>query len=139
MAKWRDSLERRFKEWRRLEYAVEDTLAGRRVLRVSGPRTPRLTTPVSVAVKQAELGAVEEKFGAGLACFCLGELTGEERTAFLKAWHDRLESGATVVLADRRGEGCETPDQLRDLLTPHARILNVEVGPTFWWARYERA
>ncbi|NBD27063.1 hypothetical protein [Paenibacillus glycinis] len=139
MARWRDSLEKRFAEWRRLEYEVEDTLAGRRVLRVAGPRTPRLTTPVSVAVKQAELNAVEEKFQAGLACFCLGELSGEERRAFLRLWHERLESGATVVLADRRGEGCETPAQLRDLFTPHAKALNVQVGPTFWWVRYERA
>ncbi|QHW32010.1 hypothetical protein GZH47_15120 [Paenibacillus rhizovicinus] len=139
MAKWRDSLERRFTEWRLLEDAVEDTLAGRRVLRVAGPRAPRLKTPVSVAVRQAELGAVEEKFKAGLACFCLGELTGEERMTFLNAWHARLESGATVVLADRRGEGCETPAQLRDLFTPHAKALNVQVGPTFWWVRYERA
>ncbi|MBO7748604.1 hypothetical protein I8J29_30950 [Paenibacillus sp. MWE-103] len=139
MAKWRDSLERRFMEWRRLEYAVEHTLAGRRVLRVAGPRTPRLTTPVSVAVRREELGAVEETFQAGLACFCLGELTAEGRAAFLRAWHERLEAGATVVLADRRGEGCETPAELADLFGPHAKALNVEVGPTFWWVRYERA
>ncbi|MFC4811990.1 hypothetical protein [Paenibacillus sp. GCM10023250] len=138
MSKWRDSLERRFMEWRRLEYAVECALAGRRVLRVAGPRTPRLTTAVSVSVRREELGAVAETFPAGLACFCLGELTAEGRAAFLRAWHDRLEAGATVVLADRRGEGCETPAELADLFGPHAQALNVEVGPTFWWVRYVR-
>ncbi|WP_219834886.1 hypothetical protein [Paenibacillus sp. R14(2021)] len=138
MAKWRDSLEKRFTEWRKLEYALEDTLAGRRVLRVTGPRTPRLATPVSVAVKQKELHAVAEKFEAGLACFCLGELSREERTAFLASWHDRLDAGATVVMVDRRGEGCDTPVELHNLFGPHAKGLDVQLGPTFWWVRYER-
>lgn len=138
MAKWQDSLEKRFTEWRRLEHAVEGTLAGRRVLRVAGPRTPRLTTPASVAVKRAELYAVGEKFEAGLACFCLGELSGDERAAFFRDWHDRLDAGATVVLADRRGEGCDSNAQLQELFKPHAKELRVQLGPTFWWVRYER-
>ncbi|WP_308637246.1 hypothetical protein [Paenibacillus silvisoli] len=139
MAGWRDSLENRREEWKKLEHALTDTLAGRRVLRVTGPRTPRLSTPVTKTVRQEELAGISETFDAGLACFCLGELSKTERVRFLQDWHDRLAAGATVVMADRRSEGCETPIELHDLFAPLGRKLDVQVGRTFWWVRYERA
>ncbi|SEO84159.1 hypothetical protein [Paenibacillus sp. OV219] len=138
MSGWRDSLEKRRVEWRKLEYAMTDTLAGRRVLRVAGPRSPRLTTPVSKAIRQEELAAVAETFDAGLACFCLGELSPQQRAQFLQNWHSRLATGATVVMADRRSEGCATPVELYDLFAPIGIALDVQVGRTFWWVRYKR-
>ncbi|SDX86711.1 hypothetical protein [Paenibacillus sp. CF384] len=138
MAGWRDSIESRRAEWKKLEVGLTDTLAGRRVLRVSGPRTPRLTTPVTKAVLQEELKAVADTFDAGLACFCLGELPAGERQRFLEAWHERLASGAIVVMADRRSEGCATPIELHDLFAPLGSKLDVQVGRTFWWVRYLR-
>ena len=40
MVRLRESLDQRWSEWKRVENAVTRTLAGRNVLRVSGPRTP---------------------------------------------------------------------------------------------------
>jgi hypothetical protein len=89
------------------------------------------------AVRPVELDDVDGTFEAGLACFCLGELSPGERQAFLQAWHERLGEGATAVLADRRSEGCETAFQLHELFAPGGTRLDVKVGRTFWWARYE--
>ncbi|MFC5651302.1 hypothetical protein ACFPYJ_19750 [Paenibacillus solisilvae] len=133
----KESLDQRWSEWKRVEYAVTKTLAGRNVLRVSGPRTPRITTPAVKMVRSSELTSVAGSFEAGLACFCLGELAPDERSAFLEAWHDRLRTGATVVIADRRGEGCGTAYELHELLNPLGVQLDVQIGRAFWWARYQ--
>jgi hypothetical protein len=142
MAKWRDSLEerlaQRLAEWKQVEHAVARTLAGRRsVLRVAGPRSPVIATRAAKAVRSEELRDVKGTFEAGLACFCLGELSPGERRAFLQEWHERLGEGATAVFADRRSEGCETAFQLHELFAPSGTRLDVKVGRTFWWVRYE--
>ncbi len=137
MVRLRESLDQRWSEWKRVENAVTKTLAGRNVLRVSGPRTPRITTPAIKMVRSSELTSVAGSFEAGLACFCLGELEADERSAFLQAWHERLHTGATVVIADRISEGCGTTFELLELLTPLGTQLDVQIGRTFWWARYE--
>ncbi|WP_274648492.1 hypothetical protein [Paenibacillus humicola] len=137
MAKWRESLDARREEWKQVEEALSRTLAGRSVLRVGGPGAPRLAAPASKSVRSGELAGVEGTFEAGLACFCLRELPAAERRDFLNLWHSRLRDGATAVLADRRGEGCETAFQLHELFAPAGTTLDVQVGRTFWWVRYK--
>ncbi|BBH23183.1 hypothetical protein Back11_45280 [Paenibacillus baekrokdamisoli] len=137
MVRWRESLDKRWSEWKRVEFEVTDTLAGRKVLRVSGPRTPRIATPAVKMVRSSELDHASGSFEAGLACFCLGELSPDERSAFLAAWHERLHTGAMVVIADRRSEGCGTAFELHELFAALGTSVDVRVGRTFWWARYE--
>ncbi|MBB3113851.1 hypothetical protein FHS18_005964 [Paenibacillus phyllosphaerae] len=136
MGRWRETLEERWNEWRLVEEAVSRTLDGLRVLRVVGPRTPRPLPLASKAIRSAELRRFSGSYEAGLACFCLGELKAEERLAFLEAWHERLGAGATVVIADRRGEGCESVFDLHQLFADTAAQLDIQVGRTFWWVRY---
>ncbi|MBW7477782.1 hypothetical protein K0T92_24020 [Paenibacillus oenotherae] len=137
MAGWRNSLEGRWREWKGVEEAVNRTLAGRKVLRIAGSRSPRLQGQKFNSIQAPELAGIAGNYDAGLACFCISELPSEQRIEFLAAWHERLSRGATAVVADRRGEGCETAFELRELFAAGATKLDVQMGPTFWWARYE--
>jgi hypothetical protein len=137
VGRWLNSLEARWNEWAQVEEAMSRTLAGRSILRVAGPRTPRLNSSGVRTVPAADLTRVEGTYEAGLACFCLGELTAEGRAEFLNNLHGRLKEGATAVLADRRSEGCGAAFELHELFAPVGTKLDVQVGRTFWWVRYE--
>ncbi|MFC4098828.1 hypothetical protein [Paenibacillus xanthanilyticus] len=137
MQRWRETLEERWNEWRQVEDALSRALEGRRVLRVAGPRTPRLLPPATKTIRSGQLTGLSGTYEAGLACFCMSELKVEERHAFLEAWHARLGEGAMVVIADRRGEGCSSAFELHQLFAEVGTALDVQVGRTFWWVRYE--
>ncbi|CAH1199335.1 hypothetical protein PAECIP111893_01319 [Paenibacillus plantiphilus] len=139
MLGWRDGLEGRWREWKQLEDALGRTLAGRTVLRVAGKRPPRgMTTGAGAhSMRLSEGQEAAGAYNAGLACFCLGELDTEGRAAFLENWHKRLQSGATAIVADRRGKGCETAFELHELFAAGGTGIDVQVGRTYWWVRYE--
>lgn len=135
MSGWRDGLEGRWREWKQLEAALSQTLAGRTVLRVAGRHRPSLM--IAAGTDSAKAPEWHNTYNAGLACFCLGELGSEERTAFLANWHEWLPSGATAVVADRRAEGYETAFQLHELFAAGGTRIDIQVGRTYWWVRYE--
>lgn len=137
MLGWRDGLEGRWREWRQLEAALGRTLAGRTVLRVAGKRTPRVMKTGAPSMQLPEGQDTSGTYNAGLACFCLGELDTEERAEFLANWHKQLQSGTTAIVADRRGRGCETAFELHELFAAGGTGIDVQVGRTYWWVRYE--
>lgn len=138
MPGWRDNLEGNWREWKQLEDALSRTLAGRTVLRIVGKRGPGLRIAADTdSAKAPECRSTVESYNAGLACFCLGELDREERAAFLANWHERLPPGAMAVVADRRAEGCETAIQLHELFAAGGTGIDIQVGRTYWWVRYE--